>query len=111
LVLIELVTVGALGLFASVAFEMRDINIEFDNSKPDFFETKIVSKHLSKGRRGTSYSIKMKNWNCNCGDYSVGVSSVTYNLATVSNPVMIAQRKGYLGYAWINAVNVYGFRQ
>lgn len=111
LVLIELVTVGALGLFASVAFEMRDINIEFDKSKPDFFETKIVSKHLSKGRRGASYSIKMKNWNCNCGDYSVGVSSATYNLATVSNPVMIAQRKGYLGYAWINAVNVYGFRQ
>lgn len=111
LVLIELVTVGALGLFASVAFEMRDINIEFDKSKPDFFETKIVSKHMSKGRRSTSYSIEVENWNCDCGDYSITVSGATYNLASISNPVMIAQRNGYLGYAWINAANVYWYRQ
>jgi hypothetical protein len=111
LVLIELVTVGAIGLFASVAFEMRDINIEFDKSKPDYFETKIVSKHMSKRRRGTSYSIEVKNWNCDCGNYSIKVSNATYNSASVSNPVMIAQRNGYLGYTWINAVNVYWSRQ
>lgn len=111
LVLIELVTVGAVGLFASVAFEMRDINIEFDNSKPNYFETKIVSKHISKGRRSTSYYIVLKNWNCDCGNYSIEVSSATYKSASVSNPVMIAQRNGYLGYTWINAVNVYWFRQ
>lgn len=111
LVLIELVTVGALGLFASFAFELRDINIELDDSKPDFFETKIVSKHISKGRRGTSYSIKVKNWSCDCGNYSIKVSSATYNSASTSDPVMIAQRNGYLGYKWINAVNVYSFRQ
>lgn len=111
LVLIELVTIGAFGLFASIAFEMRDINIELDKTKPDYFETKIISKHISKSRKSTSYSIVVKNWNCDCGNYSIKVSSATYNLASVSNPVMIAQRNGYLGYKWINAVNVYWFRQ
>ncbi len=107
LVLIELMTVGALGLFTSVAFEMRDVNIEFDKAKPDYFETKIISKHMSKGRRSTSYSMVVKNWSCDCGNYSIGISNATYNLASVSNPVMIAQHNGYLGYTWISEVNVY----
>ncbi|WP_049629865.1 hypothetical protein [Cellvibrio sp. pealriver] len=111
LVLIELVTIGAFGLFASIAFEMRDVNIELDKTKPDYFETKIISKHVSKSRRSTSYSIVVRNWDCDCGSYSIAVSAATYNSASVSNPVMIAQRNGYLGYKWISAVNVYWFRQ
>lgn len=112
LVLIELVTVGAVGLFASIALEMRDINIEFDKTKPDYFETKIVGKDKSSSRKGrTTYRIYVKNWNCDCGNYSITTSSATYNLASISNPVMIAQRNGYLGYPWINAANVYWNRQ
>ena len=111
LVLVELVTVGAIGLFSSIGLEMRDINIEFDKSKPEFFETKIISMHVSKGKRGTTYSMKVKNWNCECGNLSIGISNSTYNLASISDPVMIAQRNGYLGYTWISAVDVYWHRQ
>lgn len=109
LVLFELMTVGAFGLFSSIAFEMRDINIEFDKSKPKFYETAIIEKHTSTRRRRVVHSISVKNWNCDCGTYSIPLPETASRLASVSNPVMVAQHAGYLGYPWVSKVDVHWY--
>ncbi|MEN0038927.1 MAG: hypothetical protein AAGC78_17750 [Cellvibrio sp.] len=105
IVLIELVTIGAFGIFLSFATEMRDINIEMDSVVPEVFEASVTRKYTSKGRRsGTKYYVVVKNWNCDCGNYSIRVPEFIYRGVSAQSRVQLLQHKGYLGYPWISDV-------
>lgn len=108
MVLLELSTIGALGIYLSLAFEVRDINIEWDINPPQVFASEVVRKYTSRSRRGgTSHYLIVKNWNCACPPYKFKVSSTTYGSAAVGRPVSITQHSGHLGYPWISKVTSY----
>ncbi len=106
IVLIELMTIGAFGIFSSIATEMRDINIEMDTSSPQIFEAQVERKYTSKGRRGrTKYHVVVKNWNCDCDSYKLRMSEYEYRNVSEQGRVQVLQNPGYLGYPWISEVN------
>lgn len=105
IVLIELMTVGALGAFLTVATEMRDINIEMDTASPQVFETQVERKYTSRGyRRGTKYYVVIKDWRCDCGTYRIRVSASFYRSVSEQGKIQLVQHQGYLGYPWISRI-------
>lgn len=105
IVLIELMTIGAFGIFLSIATEMRDINIEMDTSSPQTFKAQVERKYTSKGRRGrTKYHVVVENWNCDCDSYKLRVSEYEYRNFSEQGRVQVLQNTGYLGYPWISEV-------
>lgn len=105
IVLIELMTIGALGTFLTVATEMRDINIEMDTASPQVFETQVEQKYTTRGRRrGTKYHVVVKDWRCDCGTYRMRVSEFIYRSVSEQGKVQLVQHQGYLGYPWISQV-------
>ena len=106
IVLLELLIVGSLGIFLTMAMEMRDINMEWDRSPPQMHKVEIVNKYewKSSGRRKrTHYYVVVKDWRCECGNYKFEMSRGMYN-AIGGNYISIIQRPGYLGYPWISQV-------
>lgn len=105
LVLIELMTIGAFGIFLSVATEMRDINMEMDRVLPQTFETPVTQKYITKGRRSsTTYHVVVKDWRCDCGNYNLRVPESIYYSVSEQGGIQLIQRQGYLGYPWISRV-------
>lgn len=105
LVLIELMTIGAVGIFLSVATEMRDINIEMDMVSPQVFETLVAQKYTTKRRRGgTNYHVVVKDWRCDCGNYKFRVPGSVYHGVSEQGRVQFFQHPGYLGYPWISQI-------
>lgn len=105
IVLIELMTIGALGIFLSIATEMRDINIEMDAASPQVFETLVERKYTTKGRRSArKYHVVVKDWRCDCGNYRIRVPKFIYNGVSEQGRVQLLQHSGYLGYPWISQV-------
>ncbi|PUA26362.1 MAG: hypothetical protein B0W54_21560 [Cellvibrio sp. 79] len=106
IVLLELSTVGALGIFLSTAMEMRDINMEWDRSPPQIHNVAIVNKYeqRSSGRRKrTHYYVVVKDWRCQCGNYKFEMSRAMYN-SIGGDSISVIQKSGYLGYPWISQV-------
>jgi len=98
-------TVGALGIFLSIATEMRDINIEMDTASPQVFQTQVEQKYTHKGRRDSrSYYVVVKNWSCDCGNYRIRVPEFIYRGISEQGRVQLVQHQGYLGYPWISQV-------
>lgn len=106
IVLLELITVGALGIFLSTAMEMRDINMEWDRSPPQMHKVEIVNKYVqrSSGRgKRTHYYVVVKDWRCECGNYKFEMSRGMYN-SIGGDSISVIQKSGYLGYPWISQV-------
>lgn len=113
IVLLELVTVGSLGVFLSTAMEMRDINMEWDRSPPQMHKVEVVKKYeqRSSGRRKrTHYYVVVKDWRCECGNYKFEMSRSMYS-SIGGDYISVIQKSGYLGYPWISQVllNPHGF--
>ena len=105
IVLMELLTVGSLGIYLSIATEMRDINMEWDSLPSETYKVDVVKKITSKGRRGrTYYSVIVKDWRCDCGIYRLRVSRTMFNTIYENRHISIVQRQGYLGYPWVSQI-------
>lgn len=84
---------------------MRDINIEMDTVSPQVFEASVARKYTTKGRRsGTKYHIVVKDWRCDCGNYSLRVPGSIYSSVAEQGRIQLMQRQGYLGYPWISQI-------
>jgi hypothetical protein len=106
IVLLELMVVGSVGIFLSLAMEMRDVNMEWDRSPPQIHKVEIVNKYIwkSNGRRKrTHYYVVVKDWRCDCGNYKFEMSQNMYD-SIDGNHLSILQKSGYLGYPWISQV-------
>ena len=105
IVLIELMTIGALGVFLSIATEMRDINIEMDAASPQIFETQVERKYTTSGyRRGTKHYLVVKDWRCDCGTYRMRVPAFIYRSVSEQGKIQLVQHQGYLGYPWVSQI-------
>ena len=77
------------------------INCSFDNSKPKIYETKIIDKHISKGRRGRrTYYVKVRPWGHHYDSENMKVSSSEYENYLINEIVKIDYKEGLLGIPW-----------
>ncbi|RYY02939.1 MAG: hypothetical protein EOO53_09620 [Gammaproteobacteria bacterium] len=105
IVLVELMTVGAFGIFLTLATEMRDMNMEMDIAAPQTYTTQVVQKYTTKGRRsGTKYHLVVKDWNCDCGNYSFTVPDYIYFPIVEGGQMQVLQHQGHLHYPWVSQI-------
>ena len=102
LVVLEICFVGTMGAILTAYVNLHDVNIDFDNSRPEIFETKILAKKINRNRRGrTSYSITTYDWNMEKDKQKFRVSSNFFNRVDVGDRLVVRQRSGYLNYRWV----------
>ena len=57
LVLVELLLVGSIGTYLTVSAQMRDLNMEMDESLAMEYEVEIRDMEIDSGRRSTNYNL------------------------------------------------------
>lgn len=105
LVLIKLLTLGYIGAFLSAVCLLRDANIEFDNSQGIQYETQVQGKHISRGKRHTSYYLDLQDWNRGRGEKSVSVDSGMYYATQQGDKLEVIQNPGWLGFRWVSKIS------
>lgn len=105
LVLIELLIVGSFGAASTSFTELRDINIELDQTPGTEYQAKTLGKTISKGRRSTSYYLYMEDWNKEESQKKVKVSSDFYHQTSVGDHLIILQKNGCLKYRWVERID------
>jgi len=104
LVLVELLIVGSIGTFLTVHAQMRDLNMEMDESPSTHYEVETHNKKIVSGRRSTSYYIYVDDWTEEKIKKKIEVSSSFYESVSKGDKLMIKQKIGYLDYRWVSNV-------
>ena len=103
LVLFELLTFGLLGAFATAWIELRQLNLEFDRSRPVTVSTQVLGKHESTRRKGgVIYSITLRDWTGGDEARSFEVLRPTYQRIGQGQTIHLDEHRGLLGYRWID---------
>lgn len=76
------------------------LNCVFDNSEPQVFEAKVIDKTISKGRRHTTYYIKVTPWGHHYDPEEISVSSSHWENIEIGQTVNIDLKKGLLNIPW-----------
>ena len=105
LVLLELAMVGTFGAVTSSAIELRDANIDFDQSLPKQIEKRLIGKSINERKRlfrakQTTYSLQYRGWTGDMSESSVSVSASTFEQAEIGDTLLFEQYAGYFGWPW-----------
>lgn len=101
LFLLELLIVGSFGAYTTSATELRDANIEWDSSPPTVREAPVVSKSISRSRRGgTRYYLHVTDWTTRFHTRAIKVSSAFYGEIEPGRVLLFEERPGYFGASW-----------
>lgn len=76
------------------------INCAFDQSEPEYYESIIVKKHISRSRGGETYLVDVLAWYDQKETLEISVGESRYNNYRVDEPVDIFEFSGYLGIPW-----------
>ena len=79
---------------------VKAADIQFDASPGTVISTQVQAKHISPGRRSTTYRLDLPPWGPRATAGSVDVSSSTYHAVAVGDPVCIVLHPGSLSLAW-----------
>jgi len=70
--------------------------------------TRLISKHIHRGSKSTSYSMKVAPWSPHRRPIKLKISRSTYNqLPSASSPITLKIGHGALGYEWFDKVARY----
>ena len=101
LVLTEVLLVGAFGIYSSSYAELRDLNIELDQSQPNVVQSVISQKNTHRrSKGGTDYFVTVRS--PEHGLQKFEVSSCFYRSVTTGTEVTTVEHEGYLGHRWIS---------
>lgn len=76
-------------------------NCTYDNSKPEIFETEVLEKSISKGRRrSTTYYVKIAPWGHHMDQEKVSISRAQYDELEVGDKIKIDLKKGLFNIPW-----------
>ena len=75
-------------------------NCVFDTSDPVVYHAEVVDKRISKGRRHTSYYIKVMPWGHHYDTEEITVDYPKYNRVAVGETVEIDLKNGLFGIPW-----------
>jgi hypothetical protein len=81
------------------------MNCAFDHSKPATYETRVISKHFTKGKT-TTYYLTVEPWKGLENPEDIEVERNDYERAGISDTVKIFQYAGLLNIPWIKAALV-----
>jgi len=101
LVLIELLFIGSFGAVSTAFAELRDINIEFDTSREEQYESQVQKMRFSRGRHSTSYYLYLDDWTKESRQKKIQVSSNFYRRVSIGDYIDLKQHNGYLGMRWV----------
>lgn len=76
------------------------VNCVYDQSEPSVYEAKVVDKHISKGRRRTTYYVKVMPWGHHYDKENVRVDRDQYDAIQPGQTVKIDLKEGLLGIPW-----------
>lgn len=101
LFLLELLIVGSFGAYTTSATELRDANIEWDHSPPTVREAPVISKSISRSRKGgTRYYLHVTDWTTPFHTRAIKVSSAFYGEMEPGRVLLFEERPGYFGASW-----------
>jgi hypothetical protein len=75
------------------------INCVYDNSDPTVYQSRIVDKHLSRGKT-TTYYFKVQPWGNHLDPENISVSKSNYESKAIGETVQIDYKTGLLGIHW-----------
>lgn len=106
LVLVELMSIGLLGVVGTAFHELRNINMEMDQDIPELKNAELIKAYTSKGRKyGTGYHLVFCDWNNSCsGRIRLKVSKSTYHFLSRYKFHNVYQHNGALGYKWVSSI-------
>ncbi len=92
----------SIGVGVFVFFSIILTNCTFDYSEPIEYQTKIVEKRISSGRRTpTRYLIKIEKWSDEYNKNLVSIVKNSYEEMKVGEVINVYLNKGLLGVPWI----------
>lgn len=104
LVLIEILLVGSFGATATAFTELRDANIELDQSAAVTYQARTLDKRINRGRRSSSYYLYLEDWNREEPRRKIEVSSSFYHQVAVGEQLVVHQKPGHFKYRWVEAL-------
>lgn len=96
--IIYLSVLGNIALYSYAA--TYGVNCVFDNSEPSVYQAKVVDKSISKGRRHTTYYLKVEPWGSHHDPENISVTRSQYEETGAGQTVSIDYKKGLLGIPW-----------
>lgn len=76
-------------------------NCVYDKSEPQVYETEVVDKRISKGRRGrTTYYVKVNPWGHHYDKEEISVASSQYDEIQIGQTIKIDLKKGLFNIPW-----------
>lgn len=75
-------------------------NCAYDNSEPTIYNAEVIDKRISKGRRHTTYYIKVTPWGHHYDKEEISVSSSHYDEIQIGQTVKIDLKKGLFNIPW-----------
>ncbi|WP_207492638.1 hypothetical protein [Aridibaculum aurantiacum] len=76
------------------------VNCVFDDSEPEVYYTEVLDKHISRGRRSTSYYVKVAPWGHHHDIEKISVSYSQYNALQPGELVEIDRQEGLFHIPW-----------
>lgn len=105
LVLLELLLVGSFGAYSTAALELREANMEWDTSAATVREAAVVSKSISRSRKGgTRHYLHVQDWDGGFDTRSVQVSRSFYESTEKGRVLIFEERRGRFDAAWARLV-------
>ena len=96
--LIYSMVVGNIALYSYAA--TYGTNCIFDRSAPKVYQAKVTDKSISRGRRHTTYYLKVEPWGNHYDPEKISVSHNRYDNTMIGEVVSIDYKKGLLGIPW-----------
>ncbi|PIQ49923.1 MAG: hypothetical protein COW03_02760 [Cytophagales bacterium CG12_big_fil_rev_8_21_14_0_65_40_12] len=77
------------------------VNCVYDESEPQVYETEVVDKRISKGRRGRkTYYVKVNPWGNHYDKEKISVASSQYDEIQIGQTIKIDLKKGLFNIPW-----------
>jgi len=96
--LIYLTVIGNIAIYSYAA--TYGINCVFDNSEPKVYQAKVIDKSISKGRRHTTYYLRVEPWGHHRDAENISVATSQYNETEIGQTVSIDYKEGLLNIPW-----------
>ncbi|NNV56064.1 hypothetical protein [Limnovirga soli] len=96
--LIYLTVVGNITIYSYAA--TYGVNCVYDNSQPKVYQAKVIDKSISRGRRHTTYYLKVEAWGSHHDAENISVASSQYSDTEIGETVSIDYKEGLLGIPW-----------
>lgn len=76
------------------------VNCVYDDSEPQVYDARVIDKTISRGRRHTTYYIKVTPWGHHYDPEKISVPVSQYNKIKIGQTVKIDLKKGLFNISW-----------